>query len=668
MSSSPHRVSLMSTVSMAGIGAGLAAGGAGWLGATLGGAGGALLGLLAVVLGAMGVHWGVQNTAQTTPLRSLDWLEDPACLTDAAGRLLAHNAIWGQASLADVLGEEFYTTLRTARANGQIHTPATLHGQDGTLRVVRDGSDFIWVWRADDQAPRVTATPHIPAPAIAQGFGSALEAAPFGVARLDGPDPLNSAIVEVNPALAQMTSGSARLGVCFADLIDPSQHQDIVQSFAKSSGKPVEARLGNPAHDVHIYAAQTGGQCVLYVVDTSAHKQLEAQLAQGQKMQAIGQLAGGVAHDFNNLLTAIHLRLDELLSRHPVGDPSYGDLREISQTASRAGSLVKKLLAFSRKQTFKRDVLEVGDLISDLAVLLSRLLTEDVKLEIVHGRDISPIKADRSQIETAIMNLATNARDAMRGRPGAKLTIRTRMADAAEVREKGGDAVDGAYAVIEVADNGAGIPPEIQQKIFEPFFTTKAVGEGTGLGLATVYGIVKQSDGVLVLDSTVGQGTTFTIYLPAHIAVAGAEPVVAAPSAPKAPPPPADMAGRGRILLVEDEDSVRVMAAKLLRSRGYEVFEAEDGEVAFEFLSGPDNPGIDLMISDVVMPSMDGPTLLKNAKPYLENTRVIFISGYAKEEFSSVLDTENVSFLPKPFTVKDLAERVKQELGVPVPV
>jgi two-component system cell cycle sensor histidine kinase/response regulator CckA len=664
---SSNRLSLLSSVSLAGIGAGLAAGGAGWLGATVAGAGGVVLGLLAVVLGAMGVHWGTQQTTDTAQPRSLDWLDAPACLTDTGGRVLARNAVWGHADLAAVLGDGFYAALRAARAGGHAENTVSLNGHSGTLRAHRDGAHLIWVWRSTDPAVHAQAAPQAAAPVVPQGFGSALEAAPFGVARLDGADPLNSAIVEVNPALAQMTNGAARLGVRFADLIDPTQGEDTRQSFARAHGKPVEARLGDPAHDVHMYAAQTGGQCVLYVVDTSAHKQLEAQLAQGQKMQAIGQLAGGVAHDFNNLLTAIHLRLDELLSRHPVGDPSYGDLREISQTASRAGSLVKKLLAFSRKQTFKRDVLEVGDLISDLAVLLSRLLTEDVKLEIVHGRDISPIKADRSQIETAIMNLATNARDAMRGRPAAKLTIRTRMADAAEVRERGGDAADGAYAVIEVADNGAGIPPEIQQKIFEPFFTTKAVGEGTGLGLATVYGIVKQSDGFLTLDSTVGQGTTFTIYLPAHIAVAGGEPVTVASSAPKAPPPPADMAGRGRILLVEDEDSVRVMAAKLLRARGYEVFEAEDGEIALEFLSGPDNPGIDLMISDVVMPSMDGPTLLKNAKPYLENTRVIFISGYAEEEFSSVLDTENVSFLPKPFAVKDLAERVKAELGTPQP-
>jgi two-component system cell cycle sensor histidine kinase/response regulator CckA len=349
-----------------------------------------------------------------------------------------------------------------------------------------------------------------------------------------------------------------------------------------------------------------------------------------------------------------------LAARHPVGDPSYEGLNEIRQTSTRAADLVRKLLAFSRKQTVQREMLDLGELISEFEVLLRRVLYEDVKLVTEYGRNLPRIRADRSQLETAVMNLAVNARDAVRAHGGGQVTIRTARLTQEEARELGYAGAAGDQALIEVADDGPGIPPEIRDKIFEPFFTTKPVGEGTGLGLATVYGIVKQSDGWIHLHTQVGEGTAFRIFLPAHSAEEAAQP--AAQPAPPKRPAARDLSGAGRILFVEDEDAVRGVAAKLLRARGYEVIEAASGEEALE-LAETHAGEIDLMISDVVMPGMQGPDLLKQARQYLAGAPVMFISGYAESEFSDLLEGEaNISFLPKPIDIKTLAERVKQEL------
>ncbi len=377
-------------------------------------------------------------------------------------------------------------------------------------------------------------------------------------------------------------------------------------------------------------------------------------------MQAIGQLAGGVAHDFNNLLTAIFMQLDVLAARHPVGDPSYEGLNEIKQTSARAADLVRKLLAFSRKQTVQREILDLGELISEFEVLLRRVLYEDVKLTTDYGRNLPHVRADRSQLETAVMNLAVNARDSVRANGGGQVRIRTARVTQEQAAQLGYAVAEGDQALIEVSDDGPGIPPAVLDKIFDPFFTTKPVGEGTGLGLATVYGIVKQSDGWISVDSRPGEGAAFRIFLPVHVPAAGAV-------APPAPPSPKrtvarDLSGAGRILFVEDEDAVRGVAAKLLRARGYEVIEAASGEEALE-LAERHAGAIDLMISDVVMPGMQGPDLLKQARQYLGAAPVMFISGYAESEFSDLLEGEdNVSFLPKPIDIKTLAERVKLEL------
>ena len=501
-------------------------------------------------------------------------------------------------------------------------------------------------------------------------FDEMFVSAPFGVARLDNANPELSIIEDANPALMQLCGGKAVPGVRFADLFDWAEGRSAEETFATAvsgHGEPAEVVLkGEPRREAHlVFAPARGGKRAAYVIEITAWKELERQFAQGNKMQAVGQLAGGVAHDFNNLLTAIRLNTDELLGRHPVGDPSYGELQAINQTVARAAGLVRKLLAFSRKQTFRTETLELPDVLSDFSVLLRQILEETVKLEIIHGRQVAPIRADKGQLETAILNLAANARDAMRETGGGTLTIRTSMATADDVRAAGAPNPAGQdWVLIAVSDEGCGMEPETRDKIFEPFFTTKAAGQGTGLGLATVYGIVKQSGGFLFVDSEPGKGSTFRIFLPAYEPTEAEKTVVAEEKAAKAiEPEPSDLAGRGRILLVEDEDAVRAIAAKTLTKRGYDVVEACDGEEALEIIIEQQG-GFDLLISDVVMPGLDGPGLLEKARGMLGSARIVFISGYAEEQFSKTLSSQtDVSFLPKPFTLTQLAEKVKAEIG-----
>ena len=517
-------------------------------------------------------------------------------------------------------------------------------------------------------------------PGVAQAMGDGRPAgrtlddmfasAPFGVVRLDGADPETAIIEDVNPALVQLTSGKAVPGVKFCEIFTWDDGRSATDAFSAAmagSSEPAEAQLAgdHPAY-VHLaFAPARGGKRVAYVIDVTSWKEMERQFSQANKMQAVGQLAGGVAHDFNNLLTAVRLNCDELLNRHPVGDPDYGELQSINQTVARAAGLVRKLLAFSRKQTFRTESLDIGDVLSDVSVLLRQIVEETVRLDIIHGRDVGMIKADKGQLETAIINLAANARDAMRDGGGGTLTIRTSAVSDEDVRQAGApNPRPGDWVSIAVADEGHGMDAATLEKIFEPFFTTKEAGKGTGLGLATVYGIVKQSGGFLFADSEVGEGTTFTIYLPGYQPTEEeAVEIQEAEQAKAVEPAPADLSGHGRILLVEDEDAVRSIAAKTLIKRGYDVVEACDGEEAFEILEDEED-GFDLLISDVVMPGLDGPGLLEKARDMLTDTRIVFISGYAAEQFSKTLSEEQeISFLPKPFTLTQLAERVKQELG-----
>ena len=395
---------------------------------------------------------------------------------------------------------------------------------------------------------------------------------------------------------------------------------------------------------------------MLYALDTTEQKTLQDNFAQSQKMQAIGQLAGGVAHDFNNVLTAIIGYSDLLLANHRSTDPSFQDIMQIKQNANRAASLVRQLLAFSRRQTLRPQVLQIGDLLSDLQMLMRRLAGEKVDLELKHGRDLWLVKADLNQLEQVLVNLVVNARDAMA--EGGKITVRTRNVAAGECAAfKEALLTPADYVLIEVSDSGHGIPAELREKIFEPFFTTKEVGKGTGLGLSMVYGIVKQTGGFVFVESDEGAGATFRIFLPRHTA----EPAEIAPKT-EAAKPVADVTGHGTILLVEDEEAVRAFGARALASRGYTVLEAASGVEALQVVEEAQGK-IDLVISDVVMPEMDGPTMFGELRKRGISARVIFVSGYAEDAFAKNLPAgEDFGFMPKPFTLKQLVETVKENI------
>jgi two-component system, cell cycle sensor histidine kinase and response regulator CckA len=406
---------------------------------------------------------------------------------------------------------------------------------------------------------------------------------------------------------------------------------------------------------------------IVYMLETTERRTLENQINQSQKMDMVGQLAGGIAHDFNNVLSAIMMANDFLLNAHKPTDPSFQDIMQIKQNANRAAALVRHLLAFSRKQTLRPQVLDLGESLSDIQNLLKRLIGEKVSLEVLHGRDLWPIKADLSQFEQVIVNLAVNARDAMPD--GGKLTVRTANVTSEEsghLAYKGMPAAE--YVRIDITDTGTGIAPDIVGKIFEPFFSTKEVGKGTGLGLSTVYGIVKQTGGFIYVDSEAGRGTSFYIFLPRHHPEQEVQPdALTANGAAREPPagtkPRADLTGQGTILLVEDEEGLRSLNARGLRSRGYSVIEASNGIEAMEALE-QENGAVDLVVSDVVMPEMDGPTLLKTMRGRNPDLKIIFVSGYAEDAFEKSLpENQQFAFLPKPFTLSQLVAAVKETMA-----
>ena len=408
---------------------------------------------------------------------------------------------------------------------------------------------------------------------------------------------------------------------------------------------------------------------IVYAVETTEQKALESQMAQSQKMQAVGQLAGGIAHDFNNVLTAIIMASDLLLANHRPSDSSFPDIMNIKQNANRAASLVRQLLAFSRKQTMRPELLNLTDVLADLRMLLSRLVGNDIHLKVEHGRDLWPVRADIGQFEQVIVNLAVNARDAMPN--GGDLTVRTRNVTADETASFAHrELVPADYVLVEVADTGTGISPDDMKKIFEPFFTTKEVGKGTGLGLSMVYGIVKQTGGFVYCDSEIGKGTVFRIFLPRNQPetapdTAGGDGASAATQQQATPAKnqeAKDLSGSATVLLVEDEDAVRMGGVRALKSRGYTVHEASSGVEALEIFKELDGK-IDIVVSDVVMPEMDGPTLLGELRQLQPGIKFVFVSGYAEDAFAKNLPADQVfGFLPKPFSLKQLATVVKDVL------
>ena len=430
----------------------------------------------------------------------------------------------------------------------------------------------------------------------------------------------------------------------------PAMSGDLAVRLANNTAEPVALTIAG--------VRGLGDAAVLLLLkDNSEEAKLKRQIAQATKMQVVGQLAGGVAHDFNNILTAIIGHCDLMLMRHTPGDSDYDDIQQIKSNSNRAAGLTRQLLAFSRQQTLRPQVLKLPDVVAEVSHLLKRLLGETVELVVKHGRALGSVRADPGQLEQVIVNLAVNARDAIAAKGSGTLTIQTYSVSADQVAELGSEILPTAdYSALSVTDTGCGIPASVLGKVFEPFFTTKEVGKGTGLGLSTVYGIVKQSGGFIFADSKVGEGTRFVIYLPVHREEAGTEK-------PRkvAKPKEQDLWGTGTVLLVEDEPMVRGVAERALTRHGYKVLTADNGEEALEILHRGEE--IALLISDVVMPVMDGPTMVREARKTWPELKILFMSGYAEEQLRKSIDIADVAFLPKPFSVQELAEAARRSIG-----
>lgn len=496
-------------------------------------------------------------------------------------------------------------------------------------------------------------------------FQRFFEEAPLGITQVDS----DGMIVDCNNAFAVMLDMAIvdLERTKFENLIHEDDRDQVLSAVDRiEQGKQMEAPLeislkgrGRKKVMAQMYARKfrDGGNIVLHFIDVTEQKTLEQQFVQSQKMQAIGQLAGGIAHDFNNLLTAIVGFCDLLLLRHKPGDPSFSDIMQIKQNSNRAANLVRQLLAFSRQQTLRPKVQDITDILTELSHLLRRLIGASIDLELVHGHELGLVKVDEGQMEQVLINLAVNARDAMEG--NGALSIETEnFVNKKPIELISEEMPPGEWTMIKVIDTGCGIPEENMHRIFEPFFTTKGVGDGTGLGLATVYGIIRQTGGFLDVTSVVGEGTTFSLYLP-H--ASDEEIEQAAEEEAPVEDETKDLTGTERILLVEDEDAVRTFSTRALSNKGYEVLGAESGEAALSLMKSQENKHFDLLITDVVMPNMDGPTLAQRIRQDSPNLKIIFISGYTEDKLKDHMG-ENIHFLPKPFTLRQLASKVKEVL------
>ena len=587
-----------------------------------------------------------------------------AAFVDPQGRILAHNRLFearaltageasGQPKLIDLVKE----------TGEEAHVQLTAEGETGRrLRAVlvpldppgpADYGNF-YLFDSPDTLP-MSSSSHLQ---------TLLDMLPIGLALVDG----DGRFLTMNHAFFQAAGiKGSTMPVYPGDLVvkdDKAAVADAVRRNARGpamSGDLAVRLVGQPTEPVALTIAGLRGlgdaAVLLLLKDNSEEAKLKRQVAQATKMQVVGQLAGGVAHDFNNILTAIIGHCDLMLMRHTPGDIDYDDIQQIKSNSNRAAGLTRQLLAFSRQQTLRPQVLQLPDVVSEVSHLLKRLLGETVELVVKHGRNLGPIRADPGQLEQVIINLAVNARDAMVPKGGGTLTIQTYSVNSNQVAELGSDILPIAdYSALSVTDTGSGIAPNVLGKIFEPFFTTKEVGKGTGLGLSTVYGIVKQSGGFIFADSKVGEGTRFVIYLPVHREEAAAGRSRRAPKAKKD-----ELWGSGTVLLVEDEPTVRTVAERALTRHGYKVLTADSGEEALDIL-GRGDP-IDLLISDVVMPGMDGPAVVREARKSRPDLKILFMSGYAEEQLRKSIDIENVNFLPKPFSVIELAEAARRAVG-----
>ncbi len=575
---------------------------------------------------------GAGNASANTHFRKV--FGDPGDLPEDFARI-AQTLGWSVCLLPRDDGE--------SRLSSVYVVPAAGEGEDED----EDARDiFVFQVAVGDMASAATAT---------------LEAVPVALVQFD----FEGRMLWCNTPAREMLGRDLPPGIALADLVEPlGRPLDalIAEAIAKTRGRREMVRLTGGAVETFLQISLTSvtldaTPCLLAVLsDASELRLLEDKFAQSQKMEAVGKLAGGVAHDFNNVLTAISGHSDLLLLGKDALHPDYSDLMQVRQNTHRAAALVRQLLAFSRKQTLNPVLLSVQDVVSDSQYLLNRLIGEKVTLKVEHGRDLGAVRADQQQLEQALMNLVVNARDAMP--KGGTVTIATRNLTLDDRNPTQGiDVPAGDYIEISVSDNGTGIDPQLIDRVFDPFFTTKPVGEGTGLGLSTVYGIVKQSGGYIFAENRPEGGARFRILL--LRAIPGADEVPR-----RRDPPPVDrgdLTGEGAVLLVEDEDPVRSFASRALRLRGYEVFEAASAEKAMEILSDTANH-VDVLVSDVVMPGMDGPTFAVQACRMRPGLRVVFISGYAEDSFRRNLGDHDFLFLAKPFSLNDLTAIVKQAL------
>jgi two-component system, cell cycle sensor histidine kinase and response regulator CckA len=600
--------------------------------------------------------------------------------TDDQGRIVLRNvaaesllgpdahslvASLGKATLTP--GAILLRLLKQAEAEGAARLDLPLHGGTLRLSVHLSGPDR-YFWRVDEfnTGPMPREESSRQDRPVADAVGADLELVPVALMCFGQDGILRSANRAARDLLWQGELRASMFHDIFEGLGRPVSDwlSDVVGG--RLSGEAEVLRVRGAREETFLQVTlrrfdEGSRPGVLAVLnDATKLKTLEAQFAQSQKMQAVGQLAGGVAHDFNNLLTAIGGHCDLLLLRHGQEDADYADLEQIRQNSNRAAALVGQLLAFSRKQTLKPERIDLEEVLSDLTHLLNRLVVERVGLTLSHrgsavGKTLRPIRADRRQLEQVLVNLVVNARDAIE--VAGSIVIETEPVTLAEDMKRDRVSVPaGDYSVIRVIDNGCGISPENRQKIFEPFFTTKRVGEGTGLGLAMVYGSVKQSGGFVFVDSDPGHGATFSLYFPVFEGADTLHPM----AEPRRVGPIRQ--GNGVILLVEDEAPVRAFAGRALRLRGYTVLEAASAEAALEVLEDP-ALDVDVFVTDVVMPGLDGPSWVRKALETRPGVRVIFMSGYAEDSLSEdQARVPNSVFLPKPFSLNDLTETVQGQI------
>jgi len=600
-------------------------------------------------------------------------------ITTASGVIRAVSAGFAERAAGDerasLVGQDFVSFLRSDERDRIFFAR---EGRGGTPQTLVDISLVDPAERTEPAGPDEASSLMLlidSGVGIGSGFDGAAQA---GVAQLDAllaQLPLGLAMTDRdgrflfgNEAFLRSVGREGRgLPVFPTDLVvreDKAALSDAVRRHGRgpSTSGDVAVRLTNsPEEPVSLGIAGVRGlgeaAVLLSLADTSQENQLRRQVAQATKMQAVGQLAGGVAHDFNNVLTAIIGTCDLMLLRHIPGDSDYDDIQQIRANSNRAASLTRQLLAFSRQQTLRPEVIQLPDVVSEVSPLIKRLLGEKIAYHVQHDRNLGPVRADPQQLEQVIMNLAVNARDAIqsRGVGQGRISLFTRSLKAKQVVQLGSEVLPAAdYTVLIVQDTGGGIPPHILPKLFEPFFTTKEQGKGTGLGLSTAYGIVKQSGGFIFADNLTDKaghpvGACFTVYLPVH---RGEMPKKREP----APPVSSDWSAGGKVLLVEDEDMVRAVAERALTRAGYEITACANGE---EGLAAIDEGGdFDLVVSDVVMPGMDGPAMVRAIRARRPQMPVLFMSGYAEEQLRRDIDIPDMHFIAKPFSVAAIGDKV----------